>query len=481
MENNTIKDDGYFWWRDTPIPEGSVAPESAIAGVLTITTDGKISLELHGYLTSEEDLVPRLFNELGSACPDILGRLKNTSEYVLLSDVYNNGGRAAFGGISFEKYGATSCLIGAQEFPSDREEIQYDSLRIPLTGFEDWLCISSIDTIRTKRKLTSTYKTQKNIQYPLDDGSKLSIEFDLLGPYFGHSNSHSVKITEKIYLKYLTKDKQSSADMQKCFSSISDLFLVLTGSDFSMEWPFITIEGKKNTLRTYKLYFLRSRTSAAPPAHYSSWLIFPHIRENFGQIFQQWQKKRKDLGPGMSLYLGTRRGIQLYVEHRFVNLIWGLESLHRTLNKDAPPTKLEEKVQRIIAQIAATKDKRWLEGKLEHSAEPSLAERLVDCIKKLPLQIAPSEINTFCIECADRRNDISHFGGQRTPGSYDAFLQKIHSLNNALTYLYPAILLKECGFDDKLLNDVFTKGLMAGRIQRILQEVGLQLTSNQAK
>jgi len=481
MENNTIKDDGYFWWRDEPIPEGSFAPESAVAGVLTITNDGKISLELHGVLTSETELIPRfLSNESGSDCPDILGRLKSTSEYVLLSDVYNNGGKASFNGISFEKYGATSCLIGAQEFSSGSEEIKYDGLRIPLNGFEDWLCMSSIDTIRTKRKLTSTYKTQKNIEFNLDDGSRLSIEFDLFGPYLGQSNSHSLSLTEQIDLNYLPKDKQSSADLRKCFSSISDLFLVLTGSDFSMEWPFITMGGKKNTLKTYKFYFLRSRTSAASPARHSSWLTFPDIRENFGQLFQQWQKKRKDLGPGMSLYLGTRRGIQLYVEHRFVNLIWGLESLHRTINKDAPPTKLEKKVQRIIAQISATKDKKWLEGKLEHSAEPSLAERLVDCMKTLPLHIPQTSINAFCKECADRRNDISHFGGQRVPGEYDAFLQQIHSLNEALTHLYPAILLKECGFDDKSINDIFTKGRMAGRIKRTLQEVGLQLTSNQA-
>jgi hypothetical protein len=480
MENNTIKDDGYFWWRDEPIPEGDFAPESAVAGVLTITNEGKISLELHGFLTTATDAIPRfLSNNLNSACPDIQGRLKNKSECVLLSGVYNNGGKAAFGGISFEKYSATTCLIGAQEFPTAGEEIQFDGLRIPLTGFEDWLCMSAIDTIRTKRKLTSTYKTQKNIEYTLGDGSKLSIEFDLLGPFFGQSKSHNLSITEKIDLKYLSKNRKSTSDMRKYFSSISDLFLVLTGSDFSMEWPVITIEQKKSTPKSYQLYFLRSRTSAAPPVRHGSWLTFPDIRETFGQLFQQWQTKWKDLGPGMSLYLGTRRGMQLYVEHRFVNLIWGLESLHRTLNKNAPPTKLEKKVQRILAEITLPKDKKWLEEKLEHSAEPSLQERLVECIKTLSLPIHSKSINDFCKECAHKRNDISHFGGQRIPGSYDAFLQKIYSLNEALTHLYPAILLKECGIDDKLLNNVFTNGRMALRIQRTFKEVGLQFAPEQ--
>ena len=99
MENNTISDSGYFWWRNESIPEGFFAPESAVAGILTITNDGTISLELHSVLSSDGDLIPFMFDP-SAACQDIQGRLKSTSEHVLLTAVHNNGGRAAFGGIS---------------------------------------------------------------------------------------------------------------------------------------------------------------------------------------------------------------------------------------------------------------------------------------------------------------------------------------------------------------------------------------------
>lgn len=242
-----------------------------------------------------------------------------------------------------------------------------------------------------------------------------------------------------------------------------------------MDWPTLTLGRRANSSRSYKFYFLRSRHSATPPARNDCWLTFPTIQENFGQLFQQWQVKREEFGPGISLYLGTRRGIELYVEHRFVNLIWGLESLHRTLNKDAPPTRLEQKVLRIIDQVKEEKDKTWLRKKLEHSAEPSLAERLIECVYLLSLDLPAQSVRGFSNECASKRNDISHFGGHRGQGNYVDFLEKIHSLNIALSYIYPAIILKLCGIDDSLLTRILRTGRTAGKIKRSFSEVGLQI------
>lgn len=476
MENNTIKESGYFWWRNEPIPEDDIVPDSAVAGDLKISDDGQISLELHGYLPSADHPMSRIFVGSGNSCPDIEGRLKNSSEHVLLMDVYTQGGKASFGGISYENYGASSCLIGSKPLPAAKGEISFDGLTIPLTGFEDWLSLSSIDTTRTTKKLVVTHKTQKNIKYTLDDSSTITIAFDLFAPMFGKQKNHTINITEKINFKYLSKTKKTSSELRKYFSSISDFFLVLTGSDYSMEWPSLTVGRTTSSFKSFKFYFLRSRNSATPPARHNCWLTFPIIQETFGQLFQQWQLNREELGPGMSLYLGTRRGIELYVEHRFVNLIWGLESLHRTLNKDAPPTKLELKAQRVIEQVKLAKDRKWLEGKLEHSAEPSLAERLVECINLLPLSFPAEAVRNFCNECAGKRNDISHFGGQRAPGSYGDFLGKIYSLNNALNNIYPAILLKLCGVDDSLLLKILSSGRTASRIKYSLNEVGLPIS-----
>ena len=46
----------------------------------------------------------------------------------------------------------------------------------------------------------------------------------------------------------------------------------------------------------------------------------------FGAIWSRWKAMRDEFGPGFYLYLGLRRGMAMYIEHRFVNLIWGLEA-----------------------------------------------------------------------------------------------------------------------------------------------------------
>lgn len=478
MKDNVIKEIGYFWWRHEPVAEGEIAPDTAVAGELTVTAEGQILLELHGFLPSDDHPMSRIFGGTGEAAPDILGRLKNKSEHVLLNNVFTRGGRAAFGGISYETYGADICLIGAHRFPQAKGDLVFDGLSVPLAGYEEWLCLSSIEATRTKQTLKLKHKTQKNIKYELEGGGTLSIDFDLIGPMFGRVIRHAVEVNEEFSLTYLPGKKASVKSLRKVYLSISDLFLVLTNSDYSMEWPFIRLGRDVKSFHKYKAFFPRPRSTAASPMRHDCWLTFPAIREDFASLFQQWHRKRDELGPGMSLYLGTRRGVELYVEHRFVNLIWGLESLHRTLTQGQLPTPLESKVERIISQVQKSSDRKWLRGKLEHSAEPSLAERLIDCMSILPLGFDQKSMLGFCKECADRRNDISHFGGQRSPGGYGEFVEKVYNLNNALTNIYPAILLKRCGVDDELLLNIFNKGRMASRIKHTLEQVGLRIMSS---
>jgi hypothetical protein len=86
-------------------------------------------------------------------------------------------------------------------------------------------------------------------------------------------------------------------------------------------------------------------------------------------------------------------------------------------------------------------DKRWLEGQLKHAGEPSLKERLMDVLSALPLGFERKRMEVFCKSCADRRNDMSHFGGQREGSDYRQFMIDLVKKSEALAYLYHAVLL----------------------------------------
>jgi len=466
-----LEERGYFWWHDEPIPKGHFAPESSVAGILKIDEEGRVELELDGVLSSDEDPLAALFDHREFFPPDkgIQGILKGSNKFALLMGLVKNGGQFKSNGISYEKYLAINCLVGSGPFPQTDEPLRFRKLQVTLNGFEEWLRLGSIETNRTKSGISAKYKLPKNISYPLDDGI-LSIKYDISGPYLGKQKMHNLTLSEDGSICYAPKQSDLLEGMKNLYGLMEDLFILLTDSDYCLDWPLLSYGKDEN----YRFYFLRNSSPATAPAWHECWTNFAQLRENFGQIFSTWKKKREIFGPGFYLYLGARRGIQLYPEHRFVNLIWGIESLHRRKTPESPaPSKFKKKIQRILDQVTDRKDKLWLENRLGHTDEPALEQRIFETFKGLPLNLDEKMLRQFAADCARSRNDISHFGGQRQDGNYREFVASLDKKSNALSYLYHALLLQEIGVDEKILKWWMYEGFRSYGIKSTLVDVGL--------
>ncbi|MGC8532463.1 MAG: HEPN domain-containing protein [Acidiphilium sp.] len=188
-------------------------------------------------------------------------------------------------------------------------------------------------------------------------------------------------------------------------------------------------------------------------------------------IINNWLEKREMFGPGIFLYLGTRRGIESYLENKFSNLVIGLEALHRAIGKNQKSDKVREKVDRIMHDVVLPGDKRWLKNVLK--AEPSLAERISDLFGTLPVSIAPEYLTKFADSCARLRNDLSHFGTTREKTSYEQFAHDTNKITRALGILYHLKILQEIGVPDALLTWIFTDGFTSYQIQADLWLAGL--------
>lgn len=472
MNTPILEEHGYFWWSEEPIPNGHLVPDSAVPGVLRIDKEGRIELELNGVLHSERGPLGSFFGDRRPLPPDrrIQGLLKSSSQYALLLGLMGNGGASRSNGISYEKYLAINCLVGGNPFPHGSKLLRFRSLNIDLKGFEEWLRLGAIETKRTKSRLTAKYRAPQNITYALEEGT-LSIRHNLWGPYPGHYNRHNLTLTEGASLLYRPQKGITLEEMKAQYGLIEDLFILLTGSDYCVDWPLLTY-GKERT--SYRLYFWRQRNSASAPDWHECWTTFPQLRDDFGQIFSTWRKKHEEFGPGVYLYLGTRRGTKLYVEHRFVNLIWGIESLHRRKTPESEmPSNLKEKIQRILGQVNDEDDKKWLESRLRHAGEPTLEQRIFDILNNLPLDLDKKALRQFCTHCAKARNDISHFGGQRHKGNYREFVRETDKKNVALSYLYHILVLQEIGVPVQILKWWVHQGFMSYTFKGAFVEVGL--------
>jgi hypothetical protein len=344
-------------------------------------------------------------------------------------------------------------------------------LEIRLDGLEEWLRLGSIEIEKKKSAISAKYKKPKDAVYVSDHG-RLSVNFHIAGePFPGKHRDDSLSLKESASLTWRPKRSLPLEDLKIEYGLLEDMFILLTDSDYCLDWPIISLTNDRH----YKWYFLRHRSkeSVAAPKSFECWTNFVQLREEFGSIWLNWKTKREEFGAGFYLYLGTRRGLKLYEEHRFVNLVWGIEAFHRTKHPAPTSNRLSEKIKRIVGQVAAEKDKKWLREKLSHAHEPALGQRIFDAFKILPIELDQGRLSTFCDACAKLRNDISHFGRPQNVTSSSDFINDVAKMNRALATLYHALLLHEIGVDAKILKHWIYEGFRSFSIKHSFVEVGL--------
>ncbi|MGM4929648.1 HEPN domain-containing protein [Tardiphaga sp. 619_E2_N8_5] len=463
---SVFEERGVFWWHDEAIAEELLAPDAHVAGLLRVEDNGRAVLELDGYLSNPHGPMAAIAREPVTRC--IQGLMKGSGDRVLLCDLIRNGGRFSTDGISYEKFSAAHCLIGRCTFPTGVDAPLFAMLTIPLTGFEDWLRLGVIKVGDAPGAITVSYNTRDDISYPDDDGI-LTLIFDIEADAAGMLGTHAYSLKQTAYAKLNLNEANTLKDIGLQFQMFEDLLKLLTGSDYELGWPFMDLPDGSRC----RWHFLRMKNKEAieAPSHYNTITTFPELRDRFGAIWSRWKAMRDEFGPGFYLYLGLRRGMAMYIEHRFVNLIWGLEAFHR--KRRGGSTAVTAKVSRILDKIDDADDKRWLKKRLEHAHEPSLEQRLFEVFKALPLGLGEKKLRAFCAGCAKLRNDISHFGGERHDVSYSEFLKDANIKSEALSVLYHAVLLHEAGIDAQILKRWIFDSFLSAPTKIYLVQAGL--------
>lgn len=390
----------------------------------------------------------------------IQGILKDSNKYILLLGVQGAGGSSRTHGISYPRYFSGRCLISDDPFPQDA--LMFQKMEINLKGYEQWLRLGSIKFEKETDRVSATYEKPQDISYPLKEGN-LVVKYDL---HHQHNflQRHTLSMRESALLSYHPNKERYLEDMEKQFLLFQDLLILLTGSDFPLEWP--TLVNNKNKCL---YYFSRMKGSSNPPEWQECWTNFIQLQPNFGKIFSTWREKREIFGPGFYLYIGTLRKIKLYPEHRFMNLIWGLESFDRRKFNEEPSKEIQEKIQRILGDVKQEKDKVWLQKRLNFAHEPALQDRLNRILSVLPFDFKKGSLQKFSKKCADYRNDITHFGGQRNTLNYSDFAIDIVKMSEALSYLFHAVILLQLGVDKEIIKS----NPLLWKMNHSLVEVGL--------
>lgn len=466
-----IEEHGYFWWSTEKVPNGHFAPKNAVPGYLEIADNGTVKLELHGFLSESTNPIAALFVPDPLDGKSIQGILKTSSRSVLLLDLESDGGRASADGISHQNFRAWRALVGGNRIECD-QALRISGFSVGLEGFEDWLRLGGISSARTTRSVTVKAKLSKTYSYTLRD-SKVKLRFGLKSPIGNSKYQRKLTIEEFAKLEYGFRTDVSIEQVQDKFLLVSDLLTLLSGSNRSLEWPWLHL-GRGASERKYQYFYGSSRNLSQPAKFFDCWVSFPQISETFGDLLQSWDDAQSKLGSGLQLFIGTLKSSSLHLEHKFANFIWGLEVLHRLKHPEAVQSeKFKAKIERIISNVILTKDRTWLEGRLQNAHEPSLQQRLKESIASLEINFEDRSLTSFCKICADLRNDLSHFGGQRTFSNYDEMIQALHEKAGALEFLYHAIALKEIGVEIQTIKNFIFSGRHSYKFSQIANKAGL--------
>lgn len=472
MTNDIIDSTGRFWLSSIDIPEGHFAPDQSVTGRLILHPNGQSDLVLDGTLGPDglANALRSMFAREAPAEP-VCGFLFDVNKYVRLTELRSNGAKFGGGGPGRVSLVALRCLVSHEPFQSNREPV-FRWIDLPLKGYEEWVGNGNIDVSYGRRCTIARSPTHaKTTRWR---AANMTIELRRETSRSFGTALHELMWQERIFMRIRLPGNGMTAELAiDLHQRIEDLLVLMANHNRRLE--FSTVRATKKS-KPVQLYFARNgRDTDRKASWHSMWVSLRQCEHNFGDLVHSWLSKYPSYGPGFHLYLGNRRGQTMYPEHRFASLMWGLEALHRTM---IPPTENKRqaaKVERILAQIAAKKDRKWAQGFLPSNCEPSLANRLSELFSRLDLGISTVELTNFSQLCAMRRNDVSHFGGQREVGDYTSFLSDIGKLSEVVDLLYHAVILYIVGIQSHLLRHILLFGPNSYSTRKLFESCNLHL------
>lgn len=491
---NVLDERGMFWWFEESHGNTN-SLETSIHGALTISEEGHINLQLEGSLWFENPEVGFHWDE-SRWLPNekrIAGRLGEFGDhgYVLLCSLVRTDYSLAEDKPGRQSYEAALCFKSDSPFPGDFDPDSLHGLRIGLEGLEEWLQLNSIQADYESRvgdhtEFKVSYKNYK-FEYEVQR-AKVSIENLIIGvPLFRLSDlpRSEVNIRQTNWLVYTPAEQNTLSELRAAFLRIEELIALLLGQYFRLDWPiFVGTSGEFESW--YTLYSFRGPKGERLPHAVFFWATFTLLRHTFGDLLGRWQTNVEKYGAGYELYIASMRTPLPHPEHEFVNLVWAIESVHRSWQREgtesAHVVSLKTTIEEILKRFAEPVDKqlmKWLKGKLKYAYDPTLEERIVETFNRLPLGIDVGQLRSFAKRCATRRNDISHEGGRRPGESLESFEAEIRELGDALRYLFHALVLHEIGIGSDVLLKAMTQGVLAEmRILPSLRNVQLDLPTS---
>lgn len=180
--------------------------------------------------------------------------------------------------------------------------------------------------------------------------------------------------------------------------------------------------------------------SPTPPTTLTRQLLrIPADDRSFRVLIRSWLDIGERLGPVLDLRFAASYAGFVYGETRFLNAAHAVEALHRRILAGKPdPADVDARAAAIAG--CPTSHRKWLEGKLAYSHEPTLRKRLRETIDYVGVGLRPlvARPGQFVNSVVRARNSLTHWDAKaaKRPGA------DLYRLSVILGYVVDGALLR---------------------------------------
>ena len=450
-----IETPGFFW-----LPE---KPENRVPGTLHISDSGEVGLEATG-----------LFRDHRAIMEDYGMEVEGPVEYERpnlnrIVGIVENGGlvtldgcipqREQFGtGLSKSFFHASLAFIGSNYGAED--EVTFSKFVFSCDGLDDWLSISGfcLEIDPENKRYSIHYHYPGKIPLTLLSGIELNFDFDFSFPTVSFPTTET-SVSQKARVIMISNEPQTLGYFLSLISKICSFLSLATDQNVSIDsmtgYPEKEVGNSEMRQVSVGVYGKIGHHSEKKPS--TSWhemlFTYANVGGQLEQALARWLESYDRFGNAFNLYFASRSDAYQNLDVKFLQLVQGIEVLHRRSSKEKlmPEDEFRKFKADIVSDIQDDDKRSWLKEKLAYANELSLRERVERIVEPFACLLGDEdECRAFAGKVASTRNYLTHFskGNEKRAASGE----ELWYLHRKLEALFQMHLMRRIGFDDKSIE-----------------------------
>ena len=280
-------------------------------------------------------------------------------------------------------------------------------------------------------------------------------------------------VSQEAFVHVSVKEQKPKEFVFSLGHKIRHFLSLALGQDVSYQSIEIFLEGSRDRAQErfaqpVKVYAqFRPWTEKAPEIRWHNALFtFGDVEGRLEDLLAAWLKSYETFEPVLNLYFATRHNSTQELDVRFIQLVQGIEALHRRNNPELKvmPEDVFEVIKAMLLQCCPPEQREWLKQDLDFANEPSLRRRMRELVKPFRKFLGnENKRKRFVKEVVDTRNYFTHLSvelkGREAKG------QELFALYDKLEALLQLHLLRLIDFGDDEIDSMIRSN---HRLQRKL-------------